>query len=141
MITMPILISSLKNEDVRAAIHKWVKLLATSSYEEAVGKLTALEQKVFTGEMLKEAIGRYSRRYREATSMEDKKRYLPTITDPDELDAQEESIEIYPVAPDGTVIVEYDLPLDGSWSDLTAIFHLVPKQGGYALSLYDVHVL
>jgi hypothetical protein len=37
--------------------------------------------------------------------------------------------------------VEYDLPLNGEWSDLTAIFHLMRVESGWAYSLWDLHVL
>ena len=37
--------------------------------------------------------------------------------------------------------VDIDLPLDGEWSDLTALFEFEPVDGGIGLSLYDVHVL
>jgi hypothetical protein len=34
-----------------------------------------------------------------------------------------------------------DLPLDGTWSDLTAQFEFGPHEGGTAVALYDLHVL
>jgi hypothetical protein len=37
--------------------------------------------------------------------------------------------------------VDVDLPLDGEWSDLTALLKFEPVEGGIGLSLYDVHVL
>ena len=36
---------------------------------------------------------------------------------------------------------EYNLPLNGEWSDLTAIFELVMVDGALGLWLYDIHVL
>jgi hypothetical protein len=37
--------------------------------------------------------------------------------------------------------VECDLPINGIWSDLTAIFWLRRVPGGLALELYDLHIL
>jgi hypothetical protein len=37
--------------------------------------------------------------------------------------------------------IEYDLPLDGEWSDLTAIVHIVENDGRWAFLLYDLRVL
>ena len=37
--------------------------------------------------------------------------------------------------------VHFDLPINGVWSDLTAIFFLRQVPGGIALELFDVHVL
>ena len=44
---------------------------------------------------------------------------------------------------DGTIVgsVEFDLPIDGEWSDLTAIFTLSEVEGSLVLSLEDLHVL
>ena len=37
--------------------------------------------------------------------------------------------------------VEFTLPLDGEWSDLTAIFDVVELDGRWAFVLYDLRVL
>jgi hypothetical protein len=37
--------------------------------------------------------------------------------------------------------VDYDLPLNGEWSDLTAQFEFRRVEGGTRVSLYDLHVL
>lgn len=37
--------------------------------------------------------------------------------------------------------VDVDLPLNGEWSDLTALFEFEPVEDGIGLSLYDIHVL
>ena len=36
---------------------------------------------------------------------------------------------------------EYDLPLSGEWSDLTAQFEFLRRPSGYAVVLHDIHVL
>ena len=41
----------------------------------------------------------------------------------------------------GRGTVELDLPLDGTWSDLTAQFDFGPLDDGVAVALYDLHVL
>lgn len=38
-------------------------------------------------------------------------------------------------------MIEFDLPLDGEWSDLTAIFDLIDVDGRWAFALQDLHVL
>jgi hypothetical protein len=37
--------------------------------------------------------------------------------------------------------VNFDLPLEGQWSDLTALFDLTRRPDGVRLILDDVHVL
>ncbi|WP_212841408.1 hypothetical protein [Catellatospora sp. IY07-71] len=36
--------------------------------------------------------------------------------------------------------IEFSLPLNGEWSDLTAVFHLVEVDGAWAFDLYDLRV-
>jgi hypothetical protein len=36
---------------------------------------------------------------------------------------------------------EYDIPLNGEWSDLTAIFRILKTPKGYVVFLNDLHVL
>jgi hypothetical protein len=36
---------------------------------------------------------------------------------------------------------DYDLPLNGEWSDLTAQFEFLRRSDGYAVVLHDIHVL
>jgi hypothetical protein len=37
--------------------------------------------------------------------------------------------------------LDYDVPLNGQFSDLTAQFEFEPRQEGYAAVLQDLHVL
>lgn len=36
---------------------------------------------------------------------------------------------------------DYDIPLNGEWSDLTAQFEFRKRENGYAFVLHDIHVL
>lgn len=43
---------------------------------------------------------------------------------------------------DGLPVIEFDLPLNGEWSDLTAVFELTETADGrWGFLLYDLHVL
>lgn len=44
-------------------------------------------------------------------------------------------------ATDGTYFVEHPMHLNGGWSDLTAQFEFLPRDGGWAMVLHDLHVL
>lgn len=37
--------------------------------------------------------------------------------------------------------LDYDIPLNGCWSDLTAQFEFLKRINGYAVVLHDIHVL
>ena len=64
----------------------------------------------------------------------------PVFTDPYELEEQRhfEPIEF----DDGSGYhFEYDIPLNGEWSDLTAIFQALKTPRDYSVFLDDLHVL
>lgn len=42
---------------------------------------------------------------------------------------------------DGVIHFEYDIPLNGEWSDLTALFEFHKSDGGYKVVLRGLHVL
>ena len=41
----------------------------------------------------------------------------------------------------GSGVVHFDLPLNGEWSDVTAIIEFEEQRDGLALRLVDIHVL
>src|SRR5581483_797760 len=92
----------------------------------------------YTGKEIEAALGRYRRQYREAPESE-KHRYLPNVSSPRTMDPSGESMTLYWKAKE--TVVEYDLPIDGKWSDLTAKFFLTHSTEGYGLALIDLHVL
>lgn len=138
---MPLTTPSLDRDDVRKVVRGWVRLLAEGRYEDAARVLVPVGRVIYSAESLMDAVGRYSRAYREARSDEERKRLLPRVSDPDQMEETSENLELYPPATDGSAMAEYDIPLNGRWSDLTASFCLVPTGDGYVLGLYDLHVL
>jgi hypothetical protein len=42
---------------------------------------------------------------------------------------------------DGSFWLDHDVPLNGSYSDLTAQFEFVPREEGFAAVLHDLHVM
>jgi len=123
---------------VRDAIRSWVHLLATKRFGEAAQEINTHDSPC-SSELLVEAIGRYSRKYRDA-ALSEKADLFPKITSPKEMVSAGENLVIY-VKRDGTVI-EYDLPINNAWSDLTVKFQLKRLIGGeYDLSLLDIRVL
>jgi hypothetical protein len=135
------LFASENQEDVRAAIRKCLKLLARADYESAVDFLVPLPERAeITESTLKDTIARYSRRYREASPGE-RDQFIPRVMDPDVMDDAGENLVIYPKKDSHPAIAEYDLPLDGKWSDLTVKFAIVPVEKQYALGFLDMRVL
>lgn len=64
-----------------------------------------------------------------------------TVHDPYGMDLAGERIDFYFYKDNSGLTVDYDLPLNGEWSDLTAIFSFKSKDGGFAFYLDDIHVL
>lgn len=121
-------------------VRGWVKLLANRDFGGAAGYLTPVpNSKVkYSATTISEALGRYSRQYREAPAHE-KERLMPSVTPIELMDASGEIMTIYKRI--NEVVIEYDLPIHGKWSDLTAKFLLIDVPGGFGLGLLDLHVL
>jgi len=127
---------------IRDSIRDWVALLANHEYELAAQFLTAVPglNVEYDGETIREAVGRYSRAYRDAAD-EDRDNWVPVVSPPDIIGVRGENMVVYYTGGDGSLVVEYDLPLNGEWSDLTAKFSLFPVDAGFAIGLLDIRVL
>ena len=64
----------------------------------------------------------------------------PIFTDPSELGERIE-IEVLELDDKRGYAFDYDAPLNGEWSDLTAQFEFLKRSNGYAVVLHDFHVL
>ena len=64
----------------------------------------------------------------------------PIITNRFQLNEQKD-IEVIELEDGSGYLFDYDLPLNGEWSDLTAQFEFHKKPNGYAVVLHDLHVL
>jgi hypothetical protein len=127
---------------IREMVREWVRLLASRRFADAAEYLTPVPglDLEYTADRIKEALGMYSRQYREAPEQE-RERYVPSVSDPDKVDAPGECMVIFLRTDKGKARIDYDLPIDGTWSDLTAQFILLAVEGGYALGLWDLHAL
>ena len=131
----------LKNDsiaDVRDAIRGWVDLLSKGKFEEAANEINSQDSSC-VGEFLVEAIGRYSREYRDAP-VNARAGLVPKVTSPNEMIHQGENMVMY--VKEDSIMIEYDLPIENAWSDLTAKFKLTERnEGGSVLLLVDILVL
>jgi len=64
----------------------------------------------------------------------------PRFTNPNEL-AEPVRFEVYMLKGGSGYWYDYDVPLNGEWSDLTAQFEFKRQPGGLAAILNDLHVL
>jgi hypothetical protein len=64
----------------------------------------------------------------------------PQVSDPDET-AGVPHASIVELEDGSGFSVEHDVPLNGSWSELTAQFEFLRRSGGLAVVVHDLHVL
>lgn len=129
------------DEAILAAVHQWVDALAGRDYVGASTLLTPTgNERDWPPRLVEEVISRY-----EAPGGSSPSRVTsPTSAtlDPDVVPRREVTRWPQPRARlEVAGTVEYDLPINEVWSDLTAIFWLRRLPDGLALELYDIHVL
>ena len=128
------------DEAILNVIRDWVELLAVNDFEAAYAMLHHEPDEPLTPDFLRMWISNYGwhdpvkdgSTYRvtscksavgRETHYQDVNRYSP------------------PNASGCTGDVIFDLPLNGEWSDLTALFWIYNREGSLVLQLDDVHVL
>lgn len=139
---MPHRLTTIGIDAILQSIRSWLKLLAKQDFEQAADFLYPIPgaRPPFSAEMIRDAVGRYNRSYREAT-IDNRAQFLPNVTDPDLMDLSHENMVIYTRTDVGIAIVEYELPIERVWSDLTAKFIILQLADSYGLGLQDLRVL
>ena len=138
---MKVIANRPSDREVLAVVEEWVELLAQGQY---AGALSLVEHdSVWTAADLQELIESYG----------------PPPPPHDQIPSRVTSVEAavvsdcqpartvswYPPHPNREAsleaLVHFDLPVNGTWSDLTALFWVKRIGSGYVLMLEDVHVL
>lgn len=138
---MLVISGAAKDRDILAIVERWIGLLAAGQSADAMALLkTTGAERDWSPELVMDLIASYE----------------PAIGDWDgtSLITPVETARTEDVKPNPHVDrwpqpnprgawgdVHYDLPINGVWSDLTAMFRVREVPGGLALELYDVHVL
>ena len=120
-------------------VKRWMKLLADNHFDEACA---LLEQPnsfgvVWTPNLIKETV--------HDTFSPDTIFYKlhpegAVFTDPYELEEQRD-IELIELGDGSGYAFDYDVPLNGEWSDVTAQFEILKRPNGYVVFLDNLHVL
>lgn len=119
--------------EARRFIRDWVNLLSEGRYEEAVQLLDlplGATEVHWNAGLLKDLINDYA-----GLSVA-----LP-VNDPHLMDEDGEKIYFYFYNDASGFAVDYDVPVSGEWSDLTARFSFKKKGDQFCVYLEDVHVL
>jgi hypothetical protein len=121
--------------EVTLFIRCWIKLLSENRFDEASKVLDEPEDNgrniLWTAENLREVFLDYCWHER-----------MPDINDPFQMDLNSEVIEFYQYDDGSGYAVDYDIPLDGEWGDLTAKFSFKKMTKSlYITILYDMRVM
>lgn len=135
---MQILPIDADDEMILNLVRQWVNLLANDQVDAAQALLSIDEaDRDWTPALIREVIAEYE--YDPGVLS----RITPVET------AQIRDLQPYHTvdllseinATDVRGTVEFDLPINGFWSDLTAIFWIKSHPQGLVLELYDIHIL
>ena len=142
---MLVLLEDSTNAEILDAVRVFVELLAEEKYADAYEQFLPAPDRELTPEVIKALIEGYG--YAEPVEGSDEPPLrvtsLSQMTEPEPKDRQQVEWFDFHTERNAHVLgtAHYDLPLNGEWSDLTAIFDIIKVEGGVALSLYDIHVL
>jgi hypothetical protein len=120
--------------DILAAVRYWVELLAGDRYEEAHAMMLANGH--WTPDLMRTVIRHYG--FIEPRSDGRTFTVSPIFQTTGGCTKPYQDIERFA---DGDGIIHFDLPLNGEWSDVTAIIEIKELREGLALRLADIHVL
>jgi hypothetical protein len=125
--------------DITTFIRNWFKLLAYHNYEEAAQMLDQDSNDMEAPQLDRAFFEEILNTYYWEGYIEDK----PTcFSDPYLLDLHSEIVEFYPHDDGLGLDVDYNPPINGVWSDLTAQFSIRKVNGdSYFVHFIDLHVL
>jgi hypothetical protein len=135
------------NEDIEAAVQTWLDLLAEDMYDDAYAFTLHDPYYQWTPYLLEQVINGYGLPFEEDSKLS-KCKVTSWVTAEDNGSKHNKDIEWYDIptlhpSSSHMIIGEvfYDLPIDGIWSDLTAIFQILQIDDYVTLELNDIQML
>jgi hypothetical protein len=125
------------DDELLATVDEWVELLVQERYDDALANMRAREH--WTSDLLRQVISGYG--FSEPHPSGSRFR----VTSPKEASGRQHYrrvdrwTEANAIGAIGVIL--YDLPLNGKWSDVTALFDILASSGPLVLELDDIHVL
>ena len=120
-------------------VKRWMKLLADNRFDEACALLEHPNSFgiVWTPNLIKETV---HNTFSLDTLFYEFHPEGAFFSDPYELEEQRD-IELIELNDGSGYAFDYDIPLNGEWSDLTAQFEILKRPNGYVVFLNNLHVL
>ena len=129
------------DEHILDVARRWVELLAQEKYEEAFQMLRYHSAEFWSPELIRTVITNYGF----IEPREDGATFKVTSLENNPESQALHRVEWYGADPnrpaDYLGMVAFTLPLNGEWSDVTAMFDIVEENGEIVLELDDIHVL
>jgi hypothetical protein len=122
------------HEEITIFIRDWIELLSNNEFQKACHLLDAPES---TNNEISWSVSNLKEAFLDYDSVG----RMPIINNPYQLDLTKEKIDFYKYDDDSGWAVDYDIPLDGEWGDLTAQFSIKKVGDAYSIMLEDIHVL
>lgn len=124
------------NEELIAAVEKWIDLLAEGDYEAAFASTEHHPYYRWSPDLMRSVVAGYglpephpSGEVFAVTAR------VPADGGPPDVEVLRSGVPLPAIAE-----IWHALPLNGSWSDLTATFVAVPRDQGCVLVLHEIHV-
>ena len=122
------------DDELLSAVETWVADLVSSDYSAAISRTEHDPYYGWTADLLRRVIEGYG-------TPEPHPGGPFRVTDPAAaLGCKRARVGREALPPGAIAVVEYDLPLNGEWSDLTATFRVEPRGDATCLVLEEVHV-
>ena len=125
------------DEDLLEFVGRWIDLLAADDFAGAYSLTDHDPYYQWSPALMRAVIEGYGLPERE----EDEPAHAVTDRRTALGGPPQQEIERDSVTPGAIAEIIHDLPLDGSWSDLTATFRLEEREFGFAVVLQEIHVL
>lgn len=129
------------DEQILDAVRAWVELLAQERYKEAFEMLRYHPADPWLPELIRAVVTNYGF----IEPREDGAKFKVTSLKDNPAGNDFRDVQWYGDDPNRPAeylgMATFTLPLNGEWSDVTAMFGIVEEDGGLVLELDDIHVL
>ena len=124
------------DEEILCAVEAWIDDLSRGDFDSAYARTDHDKYYQWSPELMRSVIEGYG----SPLSAEPKRKSSVTSRTLALGEAPRRVVDREAMPPNSIAYVEYRLPLDGIWSDLSATFRVEPRETGSALVLEEIHV-
>lgn len=122
-------------------VEKWIALLSESRYEDAYNMLYHPTDDSWTPALIEEVTTSYE--LPPAAGDDSDSSHVTDVSNAKVVDYRpDKDVDWYDNNPDSNIgMIHHSLPINGIWSDLTAIFRLHRCEDSVGVALEDIHVM